>query len=531
MLEVSETSQFVSGIDDTNNIRNIWRPTFLQFVAMDCIILKEWNVFKYWDNVVDKSDPYRITLKDIHHIQQKINPNYIPKESLTSTSDNKTKESLTSTSDNKTKESVRATSDNKTKESVRATSDGDELRDIFKRYVIALNIQRILSFVLIDTRKIYDLKFLPSTDLDIESSSLYATRDKIDKQVTGYYRDIENKKIINTLQDVNEGLPIPSEYEEVFQSLVNVIGDLSNRDTDIILGDDDGAFAMADVLGKGTRLEEILINHIFGNPHEDYPDRDLSKELISKCGMQDLFNKLQNMLPSDPIDIINSSIFINLLEMWKQLFDNPTPEILGELIDIIPNIGNRFRIATTNSDTQADLWGGAIRLMTDFLSRSASPIRIKELVDLREKPLAGHCLTNFRSLLAISKSHLNGDLDHFYPQKDNSGRINWLMIIYWALTDTRELGMLFRYAYNAEPEDRLTKYDLPKPKDKPGVIPAAMFPGSYDLESSSTAGSSLVLTGEYEKEKKEDDTVFKMLRRTGGREKALRSEGGRGWYP
>jgi len=519
-----------SVVYDMDNVTSLWRRTFLQFISLDLVILQEWKCLLskgcIRGNGTKKLNPYQITIDQIANLNNNNNNN----NANVSIDQKVSKDASKSTTDDKiSKNTAKSNTDNSN-----SNVNSNNLEP-FKRYFIALNIQRFLSFFLIDARKIYELKLLSSNNLDFESSSLTGTQDKLDIQTTSYYADIENKQIIDKLQSVNEGLPIPPEYEEIFMTIVESIGDLSNQNDETYVGDETSSSTLADIQGRANDLEEILVQQLF----EENPN--LSSDPVDICGMRNVFDTFEKMLPDDSgIYMITSSIFSNLLDLWKGLFDSPNPDVISNLVDIIPNIENRFRTATTNSTKQADLWGGSMRLVSDFLSRSATTIRIKELGILQERPLAVQCLVTFRSLSAIDQLILTSNNSslavNFYNMTmiDKSGRINWLYVIYWALSNNKELGALFRYALTVEKNKR--KYDIPEHYDKddknrPVIIPAAMFPGTYDIGASLTAGAGLVLTTEYENESKDDATVFKTLKRPGGRQQALKSEGGRNWYP
>jgi hypothetical protein len=421
-------------IDDDPDLRTA-RKTLLQIFALDYLILQTYTqISKAQDN---NFDPYRLILNN--NQLQLIQEDYCDKE-------------------------------------LSQNGYEDSLCVAFKTYTIAVNLQKIFSYVFLNTERVHDLQTIDVGQLT-DLLNIDAATDAISDKDKEYLRVVRDNTAITELEVANNGTPIRSEEEELLLQIIRTIGDLSNNDEENLVPE-----RYRQVEAEFDR-EITLLQALF--------EGDGIYNVICYAGLKTLFDKFNELLPDDVYELVNSQILQGIIETWSKLFQQPLTQLIDMLASTLPTIRDRFInvITPTSSaiapgpvleDSQRDLRYNGQRLMLDFLDGAITPIRLEELIELSQNPLAITILKVFRSLLLVDKTQSPKRWfgDHPPDKKtiefDPTYRLSFLYILYWLLTPLRELNVLFKFAETVlDP-----KIYFGEPPTK--LVESSMFPGNLD---------------------------------------------------
>jgi hypothetical protein len=421
---------------------------------------------------------------------------------------------------------------------------------LYSEYIIALTLQRLFSYGLVDTRRIFDLKSVLIEGIE-SSSDIDATNDDLDEDVRNYYTEILRKRMLEELEKANQGSPVSGNVADIILQVLLSMGDLTEKETA-----DGTAAADVDILLEGRSLDEnvqaqkeidlakLLFEQVEGAQGEPKKIND------TDAGLHGLFQIFNSYLPNKDTDraidgIINSSLYNNVPSAWSALFGDAQPEIIDILVGLLPTIEDRFRTSTTNSESQSDMQYDGLQVMLEFLRRTLTPIRLKELQDLLEDPNANAALVTFRSLHILKKirdwqrpaSKADGAQNppnYASPTRDPTDRLGYLKLIHWCLTDEKELNIIFDYAYRFYIPDTFPNKDhlihiAINDKNPQPVIAAAMFPGTLELNDM-LPGGGMLIDMNYRRDQKNKQILETRLSKAGGLESALKQSRVR-WYP
>src|SRR5215212_1566590 len=507
-------------LENKDQIQRLGRRTYLQFVTLNYVILKE--------------------IEEINNIlgRQKSTANTSPAKGQKSTAYT-SPGSVLATNPYRLKSDVVA-------EIINVGEGNPQMIKAYSNYMIALTLQRLFSYGLIDTRRIFDLKSVLIEGIELYSDS-DATKDTLDETVRDYYTEILRKRLREAMEKANNGSPVTANVDDIIVQALLSMGDLTDQDTDILLeGEslDENSQARKEI-DLVSDLFEQSSNASTGQPHRVPCFKKGNTEAIVSCylelaGLQTLFNifnaYLLDELPEGAIEgLVNSPLFNTVPSAWSALFGDAQPEIIDILVGLLPTIEDRFRTSTpiANSETQGDIQYEGLQVMLEFLKRTLTPIRIKELQDLLEDPNGNAALVTFRSLaiLGTMSDWQRPKASTADPTKiDKTDRLGYLKLIHWCLTDEKELNIIFDYAYRYYIEDGFPNKKHIKELQPPiAVIPAAMFPGSLELYDM-LPGGGMLLDMNYRRDQKSKEILETRLAKAGGIESALNQAHVR-WYP
>jgi hypothetical protein len=227
-------------------------------------------------------------------------------------------------------------------------------------------------------------------------------------------------------------------------------------------------------------------------------------EMIKLIGLEKVHQRFTSYLPTSACDILNTSLFDNILAYWGNLFLSNKSETMEMLVASYPRISERFINSVTQSEKQIDNRHYAVKLVQKFVGNAVISQRERELSDLSRYPTAASALIAFRSLRVI-------DLKSLSPTKlwnvseEQTGRLDYLYVIWWILTPEKELNVLFDFILNFSfvGKDNIIKKD--------DVNAAAMFPGNLETVGSYTSSSNIRVF--LENEKRRFKTKIDSMRR------------------
>ena len=518
-----------SNIQEINPVQRIWAKTFLQFVSLDYCIQsaierlfskpKGSNVEKVQEDMINeiRNNPYKLTSKMISKLEE-----------------------LYNSWDEFDRQGNYACKDPKNNQPCK----GDIFLEDLTNYYISILLQQILSQVLVNPRKLYEMQTIEIEEEIKSASDSFGTTNKIDDDLITYYRDLRNEKNKEILEASNENSPIDGELEEIIIILINSIADFSNNSEENILRnlkstyfDENGReydlLTQLFEVPKRVSLEESKTTKeskttpesqlldIISETSEKY------KELFEKSGLETLRSELSNLIPFDFYGIINFDIFSDLLTIWNKLFQENEPEILNTLIGNLPKILERFFLSKTESTCCEDTKyrHNCLQIITDFIHKTLTPIRIEEISNLSQYPSAANCLISFRSLRAfknVGEWDLYNYLNYNETIKKDRSRLGFLYVCWWSLSPQPELGILFGKVFKwFETGIIENKYGI-SGSEQLKINPFSMFPGSLER----SIGSSVsVIDMDYENDIRRFNIKESRLQKPGELEKVLNSDG------
>jgi hypothetical protein len=501
------TIEVNSNVQEINPVQRVWAKTFLQFVTLDyCIQSEIERLFLTLENsdvvVLDdmkneiRNNPYKLTSKMISKLEEIYNEfdgldTFLGEDSL---------------------------------------GMGDSFLNDLTNYYISILLQQILSQVLVNPRKLYEMQTIETEEEIKSASDSFGTTNKIDDDLVTYYRDLRNEKNKEMLETATENSPIDGEIEEILITVINSIADFSNTSEENILRN-----LKASYFDEKER-ENRLLYHLFQIPKTNdetletdeeirETTSDKYEELFEKSGLNTLKTELSNLIPFDFYGIINFDIFSDLMTVWNQLFQENDPEVINTLIGNLPKILEKFLLSKTESTSCCEdikYRHNCLLIITDFIQKTLTPLRIEETSHLSQYPSAYNCLVSFRSLRAfknIGEWHLN---EYLNIEKRDRSRLGFLYVCYWCLSPQPELGILFGKVFDWFGKKIIDKNYGISEDEQSKINPFSMFPGSLER----SIGSSVsVIDMDYETDKRRFKNKESRLQKPGELEKVLNSDG------
>jgi hypothetical protein len=213
------------------------------------------------------------------------------------------------------------------------------------------------------------------------------------------------------------------------------------------------------------------------------------------------------------------------MTVWNQLFQENDPEVINTLIGNLPKILEKFLLSKTESTSCCEdikYRHNCLQIITDFIQKTLTPLRIEELSNLSQYPSAYNCLVSFRSLRAfnnIGEWHL---YEYLNIDKGDRSRLGFLYVCYWSLSPQPELGILFGKVFKWFGKTIIeTNYGISE-DEQSKINPFSMFPGSLER----SIGSSVsVIDMDYENDKRRFKNKESRLQKPGELEKVLNGDG------
>jgi len=517
-------------VQEINPVQRVWAKTFLQFVTLDyCIQSEIERLFSIPDGSENdnlevpqdmkdeiRNNPYKLTSKMISKLEEIYN------ECDEIDSDNY----------------YRCKNDPVTHTN---TCKGDSFLNDLTNYYISILLQQILSQVLVNPRKLYEMQTIEIEEEIKPASDSFGTTNKIDPDLVTYYRDLRNEKNKEMLETATENSPIDGEIEEILITVINSIADFSNTSEENILRN-----LKASYFDEKER-ENLLLDQLFKKAKanqrpQDYPQQlpdpilinSDYKGLFTKSGLKTVRDELYNLIPSDFYGIISFDIFSDLLTVWNQLFQENDPEVINTLIGNLPKILEKFLLSKTESTSCCEdikYRHNCLQIITDFIQKTLTPLRIEEVSHLSQYPSAYNCLVSIRSLRAfrnVGEWYLDYYLDTDTGEPNlqflyDRSRLGFLYVCWWCLSPQPELGILFGKVFDWFGEDIIdANYGISKDEEQDKINPFSMFPGSLER----SIGSSVsVIDMDYENDKRRFKNKESRLQKPGELEKVLNGDG------
>jgi hypothetical protein len=426
--------------------------------------------------------------------------------------------------------------------------------DVFKLYTICIALQRMLSYSVLNPRRMYDFRVEQQLQSAERSSNIYGTQDDVNNEASEYLVEVLRQRILDELKDANSGLPIEEDIKETIVKTVLHTGHLFSDDLERVEKGLEGGV-------REDVIEDRLVNTLF--PMIDLLDPEKPPraedqvyllDVLENSGLKSVIDTLEFTLPDDVFAIANSSVLSRLVNTWGALFTEYQPEAIDLLINMLPTVKDRFRSSVTKSESQQDLNDDAFEVIEEFLDDTLIPIRTNDLDSLLNNPSATSSLYYFRSLRVLmgdgkfnpTPTHPNptagGQGPPFWVEqwdafRDNTARIKFLRLIHWILTDDKELEELIEYALRLKALSPYPHNDGVVVDPTKGhitlhnitVIPGVLFPGTLEM-ADIIPGGGMLMDMNYAREQKNKQLLKTRLKRSGGLEGAVKDARVR-WMP
>jgi hypothetical protein len=422
--------------------------------------------------------------------------------------------------------------------------------DVFKIYTICITLQRILSYSILNPRRMYDFRVEQELQSAERASNIYGTQDDVNDEASKYLAEVLRQKILDELKDANSGMPIEEDIKEAIVKMVLHIGHLFSNDNERVEQGLEGGI-------REDVIEDSLVHSLFPMDYKRgsdpaVPEHDVHLlNILEISGLKSIIDTLELSLPDDVYAIASSSVLTKLVNTWGMLFTEHQPEAVDLLVNMLPTIKDRFRSSVTKSETQQDLKDDAFEVIEEFLDETLIPIRTNDLDHLLNSPSATSSLYFFRSLRVLMA---NGQLkfseavldpedgippilieEKWNAVTDITARIKFLRLIHWILTDDKELEEIIEYALRLKAashdkdgvsidvdEGFIKIYGHP-------VIPGVIFPGTLEM-ADVIPGGGMLMDMNYAREQKNKQLLKTRLKRSGGLEGAVKDARVR-WMP
>jgi hypothetical protein len=419
-------------LEDKDTIQSSGRRTFLQFVTVDYLILRTYeNIARrkedgqpIFDATVEFKNPYQLSKQAIDKLEDVIDfatPTPTLSERI------KTKEDEVGTD-------------------ISVVLEALDVAEVFRIYVICLVLQRMLSYALLNPRRLYDFKTEQEIEKTLRASNIYGTEDHVNDEASIYVTEILEQQILDAIKENNAGQPIEEDIKEIIKKMVLHAGHLFDKDTGRVAIGLEG-----DV--EEAKIEDDLVASLFPMY---CPTEPSLFQLILKSGLREIIDTLEGHLPDDVYNLLNSRMSTKLVSTWATLFTENQPEIIDLLVGSLPTIKERLAASTTTSETQQDIRDIVLEIVEDFLDEAVTPMRLNDLETLLNNPSADSCLYFFRSLRVLVRGSIT-DQQLWWDAKETqytkkTGRIKFLRVIHWTLTDEKEFEEIVEYALSLSDE-------------------------------------------------------------------------------
>ena len=488
------TTNTVNGTDvlSSDEINRTARIAHMVFISLDYCILYDYLRLKDKGKCTNSRNPYKLDYRDITNlVKTSDNSNDFSRNDDYSkiTKPKSTPSDKSSPNDNSQK---------KNNESAQMGNEKDEIESTFRDYNIWLLLQKMLSYILLNPQKLYQLQIVNLTD-SLKSGDLYGTTDVEDKDVTNYVKELRERKILEELENANSGAPPVNAAEEIILETIQSLGSLTDENRK-----SHSLESVSNSTNEISKENEIIKVILSGGLTKQNTVSITAMEMIKLIGLEKVHQRFTSYLPTSACDILNTSLFDNILAYWGNLFLSNKSETMEMLVASYPRISERFINSVTQSEKQIDNRHYAVKLVQKFVGNAVISQRERELSDLSRYPTAASALIAFRSLRVI-------DLKSLSPTKlwnvseEQTGRLDYLYVIWWILTPEKELNVLFDFILNFSfvGKDNIIKKD--------DVNAAAMFPGNLETVGSYTSSSNIRVF--LENEKRRFKTKIDSMRR------------------
>jgi hypothetical protein len=407
-----------------------------------------------------------------------------------------------------------------------------DLCSAFKIYTISISLQKIFSYVFINPQQFDGLQTIDVGQLS-DLLAIDGTTDKISDEDKKYIKETRDSTTITQLEIANSGTTLKTEVENLILAAIDAIGDLSNS------GDETRIPDQYRIVEPEFQREITLSTALFEGV--DSAGNPLTVDtVIQYAGLKELFKAIINILPDDIYEIYGSPILEGSIDAWLQFFTQQNTQIIDMLVSTLPTIQDRFANVTPTptppttlsitcapNDTQIDFRYNGQRLMADFLNGALLPVRLDELTNLSNNPLAITFLKVFRSLLVLPDINQTHGIWFSGPgldpnTNDPTSRLSFLYILYWLLTPLRELNVLFTFATTRlDPRSYQLIMTL--------VVPSSLFPGNLDLTGAGPQTTGISIQSDFDNDNRNMIIKQSKVARSGQLAATLNSDG-IGWF-
>ena len=547
-------------LEEKDVVQSIGRRAFLQFTTLDYLISKTYEaIAKIYLDLVHPSwrttqpppilkagfkNPYQLEACVIEQLQKRhLSQRFRPDDTTTLSERIEVVENTYygQTTAPQKKPPIAEALYNQTFSSVQNT----RLRviDVYKLYNICIVLQRMLSYSILNPRRMYDFRVEQELQKAERSSNIYGTQDDINDKAPEYLLEFLRQKILNELKDANLGLPVEEDIKETIVKMVLHTGHLNSDDRERVKQGLEGGIIE-------DEIEEKLVHTILPMDYQRLnpppapatpTNNVILLEILKDSGLASVIDTLELSLPDDMYAISNSSVLTKLVNTWGTLFTEYQPETVDLLVNTLPTVKDRFRSSITKSESQQDLMDDAFEVIEEFLGKTLTPIRTDDLESLLNNPSANSSLYYFRSLRVLMG---NGKFDPMSPieqwnaLQDNpaldTARINFLRLIHWILTDEKELEEIIEYALRLKAVSLIPDGVTVTPTREiqihgETVIPGVLFPGTLEM-TDVLPGGGMLMDMSFSREQKNKRLLQTRLRRSGGLESAVKDARVR-WMP
>ena len=198
-------------------------------------------------------------------------------------------------------------------------------------------------------------------------------------------------------------------------------------------------------------------------------------EMTNAAGLTTIRHELADLIKSAPAESIDT--FGDIISICKSLFDDSTlSDELRFLDSQLPSLTSRF-LTSQATASQEDRTFAARDMVQDFFEKTITKERLSDLHDLIvSDSITNRTLYFFRSLNDMVKSKpsssVKANTNQLWAHSSwydllPSHRLDFLYILYWALTSDTKLYKLYVHIH-----DRTTSHA------DPHEYPPALFPGS-----------------------------------------------------
>ncbi len=400
--------------------------------------------------------------------------------------------------------------------------------DVFKIYKISYTVQKMLSHVIPNIRKIQDFRVEPDTVALQRSNDLYGTDNQADKESLEYFVSSTEQLIADAMANANPGMTIDERVMELIIELVQHTGYLIKEYVERFDSEKESSVLQEQ---RENRIRKVLFPAL---KRSDSVKQYLLSALLEDLGFTHLFDLFDADLPRLVFDVEDSEILSSPISLWGPIFVDSDPELFDILTGLIPTVVDRYRLPPRQSlsEAQRDLWPGAVTVMEEFLKTTFSRSRTDEIEYLVSNPSADQCLWTLRNLRVLVNKSTGVEPQPPDPSKpsvtriwnasyDKTYRIPFNFMINWLLSEEKELGEPFRYALSLlSDEEKMDFFDGLQLLQIDKIIPSAMFQGALESSELLPKGGTLIDLN-YNKEQKNKQILLTRLGRPKGLESAL----------
>ena len=216
--------------------------------------------------------------------------------------------------------------------------------DVFKIYTICIALQRMLSYAVLNPRRMYDFRVEQELQSAERSSNIYGTQDDVNDEASEYLVEVLRQRILDELKDANSGLPIDEDIKETIVKTVLHTGHLFSDDLERVEKGLEGGVREDDIEDRLVNMLFPMIDLLDPAHPPDAEDEVYLLDVLENSGLKSVIDTLEFTLPDDVFAIANSSVLSRLVNSWGVLFTEYQPEAIDLLINMLPDCKGPLQI-------------------------------------------------------------------------------------------------------------------------------------------------------------------------------------------